>query len=680
MVGNVVIGKDGKPVANNGQALTASAYQPPDSVSKLYAQCQNDYQRAYDLQHRPFKEFDGRSLLQRTSEDQETFGAYVGAEYVPSHKQWRWRGRKNTSRNRLISILANMIAGMLYPLVSATNEENEPDKLSARVMRIVIENHLKKANYEIKFMYMALSALVLPAVHVEVAYYEATQRIKEDLGNGKIKVTEAVDEFLSGLNLNLLPVDQILPGDFYVNEPQKQPFYVKLERLPYDTARAIYAGKHFDKDGKDLFDYVVAGKTRVFISGNENGTLYDIEWTEGDRNAVQIATFMYRPDDLEVPFVAGIFMGNEEDVYNSNRFSHRRMSLIGDEWKSIPIYPIAKSYYEPIDPTGRFYYGKSGAFKEYWDDAGINHSYRLLHDGTTLEVIKPLFISGVAKVDDIVIAPGAVVGMPQNAAVTPWSMQPALAAAMQLLQTNEADVAMSTKNDAAPSTPTPGIPATQTLQAAQQAARQLSVFALMIADLVQQLGELTVDCTTQHTFSGEIDATVPASLLVKYKTIVAKTREQGRDVTNRIHLKSNLIGRKMTTAQKDDYEWKLWKDKGGDDQVIWHVNPYMMARRVYSTRVDADQIVNHALGSDRQQKMIKYQMLTQPFVYPFANQKQIADDVIEEFSDGDPDRLKGKGSPDNAVNTAMSAIMGKGAQGGNQGATPPAQGATQLQK
>ena len=111
----------------------------------MFSKCQNDYQRAYNLQHRTFDEFDGLSLLQRARRDQQTFGAFVGAEYIPAHKSWRWRGRKNTARNKLISILAHMISGMLYPLVSASNEEDEPDKLAARVMRIIVEDHLKKA-------------------------------------------------------------------------------------------------------------------------------------------------------------------------------------------------------------------------------------------------------------------------------------------------------------------------------------------------------------------------------------------------------------------------------------------------------------------------------------------------------------------------------------------------------
>jgi len=657
MIGSAITDDSGKPLPQYNK-LAQSAYNPSNEIKELFARCQNDYQRVWRLQHRPFDEFDGISLLQRAKTDQQTFGAFVGAQYVPEHKRWRWRGRKNTARNKLIGILAHMIAGMLYPLVTASNEDDEPDKMTARVMRIIVEEHLRKANYEMKFLYMVLSALVNPAVFVEVEYLEAMQRIKEQMSNGSIKVTEAVDNLLSGLNLNIIPIDQILLGDFYVNPIQQQPLIIRVNRISWDQARKIY-GQYAD------FKYVEAGKTRIFLSGQEHQTLYDIEWTEADRTAVQAITFYYRDEDLEVTFVGGVLMGETENIYLSNRFKHRRLSLIGDEWKSIPIYPFAKTYFEPLDPTGRFAYGKSGAFKLFWEDATQNKTHQLLVDGMYLDVIKPLFLSGVAKVDSVVIAPGAAVGMPPGAQVTPWAMSPNLPAAMQVLEKQETDMSESTQDKMMSGAQEPGITATQSNIAQQQARLQLGVLGIMIADLVKQVGELTMDCVIQNVTVGEVDTSIPEALTMKYKTILAKTKEKGKNLTNKIVFKSNLIDRKMTPKQIKDYEWKLWNDKGGDDQEVYHVNPYKFARTTYNFYVDADAIVNHAMGNDRTQKILKYQMLTQQFVYPFTDQKQVADDVIEEFSDGDPDRLKAKQQQGSAVDGMMNAVGGGGAdQGG----------------
>ena len=661
MIGQHITGEDGKPLEQFTK-LTPSQYDPPDEVKKLFAQCQRDYGIAWRLQHRSLDEFDGLSLLQRTKKDQETFGAYVGAQYIPEQKRWRWRGRKNTARNKLIGLLAHMISGMLFPIVHAQSMENEEDKVTAQVMKILVEEQLRKAGYETKFLYMALSALVNPATLIEVAYYEAWQTIKEKMADGSITISEAVDTILSGLNLNMLQVDQVLIGDLFVPTIQEQPYVIKLRRLSYDTAKRIY-GKNPN------FKYVEAGKTRVFLAGQEHATLYDIEWTEADRTAVQEATFYYRAEDLEVTFVGGVFMGNEKDVYNTNSFSHRRMSLIGNEWKTIPIVPIAKAGFEPIDPTGRFFYYKSGAFKEYWDDATQNKMHQLLIDGTYLDVIKPLFIDGVANVNSTVIAPGATVGIPRGSTVTPFSMGPNLAAAIQAMREQQNDLSGSTLDPILQGQMQEKQTAFAVNAALTNAKIMLGLFSFMMADLVRQVGELTVDCIVQHTVTGELDASMPEALALKFHTILAKSKDKGRNITNKIVFTDALMGKKYTPDQEREKNWELWNKAGGtnSDQRIFEVNPYRFARTIYSLYVDADAITSSAVGLNRDQKMENIRMLTQPFVYPYVDPKALADDVIDEYGGNDPDRFKAKVQQP-GVDQMMQAVMG-----GQQGTPSPIQ-------
>jgi hypothetical protein len=661
MIGMSVTDETGKPLPQYTK-LSQSAYQPSDDVKELFAQCQTDYSIAWRLQHRPFDEFDGISLLQRTNLDQKTFGAFVGAEFVPQQKRWRWRGRKNSARNKLMGICAHMIAGMLFPMVHAQNPEDEEDKITAQVMKIIVEQHLRKAGYEMKFLYMVLSALVNPAVFVEVEYLVAYQKIKERLADGSIQITEAVDLLLAGLNLNIIPIDQILLGDFYTGDLQRQPFIVRVNRISWDMARKIW-GDHKD------FEYVQAGKTRVFLTGQEHQVLYDIEWTEADRLAVQVITMYYRDEDLEVTFVGGVFMGEEKDIYNSNPFKHRRMSLIGDEYKTIPIYPFAKSGLEPIDPTGRFAYYKSGAFKEFWDDASQNQMHQLLHNGAYLEVAKPLFIDGVAKVDSNVISPYAVVGMPKDSKVTPFSLGPNLGQITQIMNDE--------KNDQSESTLSPlmmgQLGSRQTAYAVNAAMTNakimLGLTSFMIADLIRQVGELTMDVVIQNTTQGELDATIPEALALRYKTIMAKTKDKGKDITNKIVFTDALMGKKYTQAQQREKNWMLWEKAGGSntDQRIFEVNPYRFARTTFSMWVDADAITSSAVGLNRDQKMENIKMLTLPFVAPFTDQKAVAMDVIEEYGGDDPDKFKAKGN----VNAMMQGMMNGGQQDQQQNPGSP---------
>jgi len=663
MIGTIVTDNEGNPIDGQGKKLSPSAYNPPDEVKKLFAKVQQDYMTAYALQHRPFQEFDGYSLLVRSRMDQETFGAYVGAEYVPKHKAWRWKGRKNTARNKLIGILAHMIAGMLYPFVYAKNEENEEDKDIAKVMKILVEEHLRKATYETKFLYMVLSALVNPAVHVEIEYVQAMQRIKQRLADGSIKIVEAVDELLSGLNLNVLPIDMILPADFFTNEVQKQPYYIRLNRIPWDLARKKYQGK-FIIDGVDQFDFVEAGKTRVMLAGQENQTLYDIEWTVADVGFVQEMTVYYRDEDLETTWVGGVFMGNDKDIYNSNPFTHRRFTLIGKEWMSIPVYPFAKSYFEPIDPTGRFYYGKSGAFKEYWDALGQDRMHQIAYDGTYLDVIKPLFMSGVAKVDATVLIPGATIGMPAGAQVTPYQLGPNLMGAMNMMNQEVTDMSNSTQDKIMEGMVEKGVTAYATSKAENNARIFLGVFGIMMADLITKVGELTMDCIIAHETVGELDNSVPEALKMRFKTFLAKGKEKGKDITHRIEFTDEYMGRQMTDKQVKDEQWKIYDKEGGvdSDQRIYKVNPYQFARTSYTMYVDSDQIVRKSMGLDEQRKMLAFNIMTDPRVVPYTDQKAVVNEfAIEAYGGDDPDKFKSKGDQGAGM---LGSIMGAPANPG----------------
>lgn len=629
---------------------------------RLFERVQRDYQVAYTLQHRSFDEFDGMSLLDRARLDQQTFAAFVGAEWVPQHKRWRWRGRKNTARNKLIGILAHMLAAMLYPFVMATNDKDEEDKMTARVMRILVEEYLRKADYEMKFLFMVLTALVNPAVHVHVEYVEALQRVKQKMQDGSYTVIMAVDDILSGMNLNIIPIDELLIADYYTGTIQHQPNLIRVRRIPYDQARAENEGKHIDAQGKDLFSYVIAGRTKILMAGQEHQTLFDIEWTEADRNYVQEITAYYRPEDLEVKWISGVFMGNQTDVYNSNPFKHRRMSLQkNDDWISVPVYPIAKSYFEPIDPTGRFYFGKSAAFKEYWDDQSLNQVHAWIHDGTALDVIKPVFLSGVAKTDATVIVPGAIIGMPAGSTATPYSLGPNIQAAYQLLEKQEADMSLSTQDTGTGGVPTPGITATATIQAQQNARLILGVFGNTIADLIVQVGELVQDIIIMNATIGEIDATVPEALRLKFKTLVTRGQDKGKKITNRVIFSDALMGRQLTENDKKKIEWDLYEKAGGhtSDQRVFLVNPYNFARTNYSMWMDADKILDKSMGNDQQRKIVAFNMMADPRVAPFTNQQNVVDDfVIDEFADGDPDRYKKNMNDPNAMLNTMMGQQG----------------------
>ena len=252
-------------------------------------------------------------------------------------------------------------------------------------------------------------------------------------------------------------------------------------------------------------------------------------------------------------------------------------------------------------------------------------------------------MSGVAKIDQTVMVPGATVAMPIGSSVTPYSLGPNLKAAMDMMRVETDDMSESTQDTTSNGVALPNVSATATMKAQQNAQVILGVFGIMIADLIKQVGELVIDCIIQHTTVGEVDALIPEALNMKYKKILVKGKEAGKDITNKIEFDSSMIGEELTKEKADQLEWEMWEKAGGVNSKTIHykVNPYKFARCQYSVNIDPTMIISRAMGTDQLRKDRAFNLLMDPRVQPFINPQAVVDKyVLEEYSDGNPDEFK----------------------------------------
>jgi hypothetical protein len=290
--------------------------------------------------------------------------------------------------------------------------------------------------------------------------------------------------------------------------------------------------------------------------------------------------------------------------------------------------------------------------------------HQLAYDGTYLDVIKPLFMSGVAKVDSTVMVPGATVGMPPGATVTPYDLGPNLAAALGMMREEQQDMSESTQDKIQSGITSQGVTAYATSKAEQAAQVILGVFGVMIANLVKQIGELVVDDIVAHTTVGEVDATIPEALKMKYRKVITKGKEQGKDITNKIEFTTETMG--ISNKEANDLEWDMFDEAGGanSSQRLYKVDPYKFARTSYSVFIDPSVIISRSMGTDQLRKERAFNMMLNPAVMPFIDMAEAVDEfVIQEYGEGDPDKLKAKnmpqtGQPNNAM---LNSIMGQNA-------------------
>jgi hypothetical protein len=298
--------------------------------------------------------------------------------------------------------------------------------------------------------------------------------------------------------------------------------------------------------------------------------------------------------------------------------------------------------------------------------------HRLAHDGTYLDVIKPTILSGVAKVDSSVLVPGGTFGIPAGGSMSQYSLGPNLQAVWNAVAQYDKDLSDSTTVNPVPNPGQTNVSATQTNVAVAQAKLFMSIFALFVADLIKQVGQLVIDCEVNHACLGDIDDAIPGKLNLKPKISLIKGKEKGRNISHKIIFTSKHMGKKYSPKQLEDKEWELYNENGNtpeeranSDQRTYEVNPYQYARTVYECYIDAEQILDKSMGATQERKMRSFTILKDPAVAPFTDQHEIADSMIDEFG-GDftdnPDKLKVKEQPQQEQNPMLNAIMNKGAE------------------
>jgi hypothetical protein len=165
----------------------------------------------------------------------------------------------------------------------------------------------------------------------------------------------------------------------------------------------------------------------------------------------------------------------------------------------------------------------------------------------------------------------------------------------------------------------------------------------MTADLIRQIGELTVDCIIQHTTVGEIDATIPESLRMKFKTLMSKGKEGGNDVTHKIEFDDSLMGQALSKEKASEMEWDMFYKAGGlgSKQRHWRINPYKFARTQFGILIDPEQIISRSMGTDQLRKDRAFNLLADPRVSPYINMPEVIDEfILKEFVSGNPDKFK----------------------------------------
>ena len=548
-----------------------SRYQPNKEVADFTALVQKDYAIGDEILNKAWVELNDRSVIDDKDRGQKTFNAFVDENIENPAEKWKWIGTRSKARNKAIAMHAQITAGYIIPMFMAQNEDGEEDQDFADFMRDIIEWMIHNSDYKSSFLAIVMGMLMNPINYLGAEFREIYQTIKEKTDKGYIK-KEVLDEVLSGFNAPVYSADQLLIANAYEPNIQRQRFIIKKRFIDYEEARALY-GDH------DNWDFVLMGHRTLY--NKSDGMFYDNK-DDFHQLLVEECIYLNRSEDVEVPFVAGIYLGDKS--VKDNPIRHR-------DNQNRPKYNVVPFGYQRVNE--HFFFYKSLMNSMYWDNMLLDAQYQLGMNRMFLDTNMPIAISGEDKIDSEVVFPSSVISFKdKDTKVSPILPQANLENVFASMRATEASMEESSvSNQTAGQLGDPNQKATALLLAEQNAKKMLQGVGKTIAESVVQYGNLMADIAVNYLSIPEVGEIIGDQSQIKYRTFILNNQTvSGRQVSKVLKFDKNLLGKEMTDKDRKRENIKMLSDikYPNNKQHLIRINPELFAMRKYFSRVEPE--------------------------------------------------------------------------------------------
>lgn len=610
-----------------------SDYQESDTAKDIRKIVLKDFGLGAQTMQKSYQEFNTKSVLTRQNIDQKAFNSNQEESDPDPDKAWKSKAIRPVTRNKIVSIAAHVLASVIFPNIFAQNENQEEDKEAARVMRMLIEWVSDNYDYSKALVYAVIAALVNPAAIVHFEFAEVYKKCKEIQEDGSWTTKEKLDDILSGFQFNCVPLDELYIGDIYIHNIQKQPYLIWRKAIDYDTAKIKY------KDKKN-FKYVQPGIQVLF---DEASAQFYEQYDENLRERlVEEVIYYNRIEDLELVYLNGVLVTAEDEP---NKRQDKK-------------YPFGKLIYELID-EGKFFYGKSLAFKMAPDQEIINNLYQMVIDGSYLKLMPPTAVYGDEQFNSSVVTPGAITVMSPNSKLEKIDVGTDINAGLATI--NEVEKSMNeTSSD--PRQAGQGSSGQQTAfevsRLEENARTMLGLFAKPIGWFVKDLGELMVDSILQFMTVPDIDEITGG---LKYKNFLLG----GDDKSKSVQFDEGMG--EMTEEERLMNSYEILKEQGGlkGKKEISKVNPSVFRKLKFLIKISPDNLIP---PSEAIKKALNLELYDRAVANPLSNQEEIYKTLLlgsYETTKNDPDKYiqeQQMQQPQGVSGSPLSGLLGANSQ------------------
>lgn len=594
-----------------------STYQPKGKELENKKVTERDYDIGWKIMNTPFREFDNKTLLQVTREEHDQFNMVTRAEPTDVYQKWRSRDIKPMARKQMIELAAELTANSLVPMIFAMNTDSRRDRDAEDIMKSLFKWNIQHSDYDEHMLSSVFAFVLNRACYMSVEFMRVMQDVRVKVAEGKYEVKEVVDEILSGLQLSVIPVDEVFITNAYEPDIQRQRAVIRRRIVSYQEADGLYSKS---KNWK----FITPGVRAMYHDGD--GLIYDVVSKDLHSDQVEVIIHRNRREDKQVEYVNGIEMW-------SGPIKHR--SLPDENGITRPKYPIAKGFFAP-SANPRFYYGMSAVAEVMPQAKVVNKMHQLFLDGTYLATQPPTVQSGGTQLTAQVFAPGVNTYSVDETRIERLGPNTDPMFAYNAAKDEENSLkAMHSINVVSAAAEQAGTTAYAVAALREQALKQLGIMGKQLTGFIEQVGELVLDIIVHHETVGTMLNTMGDDVALKYPTFLLEDEdEDGRTMNKIIVFSDELIGVEMTDEERNQADQELLNDVD-EDTVLVKVNPVRFSEFKYSVQVTPDMLVPKTEATRRLEAENSYNKLIQS---PYANKYKVSRDFLfEPAAPGDAD-------------------------------------------
>lgn len=586
-----------------------SLFQPEKKVVEITKHAKEYYQRGHEINSQNYPELNDRSIINDEQNGKKIWNAYVDESCDDPFESWKWKGTRGEARKRGMALHAQLTAGFLFANITAQDEDDKEDRAAGDFMRGVVEWMTENSNYTESFIQTAMGMLYSPVVYMGAEFAKVIQKVKNKTKNG-FEIINSLDEELSGFRAPVYSAGDIKISNAYVQNIQRQTCVIKDRYLDYHDAEKKYG--HLDN-----FDFVQKGQMTVF---NENdGVFYDTKDLENP-DLVKETIVSWRGEDLEVPFLGGIYMG--DDDVNHNPMSHRDL-------RNQPKYDVVPFGYSRI--SEHFYFYKSLMNSLQWEDNFYDEFSRNVLNRELIDLIPPTVAVGDedGSVNTSVIFPGASISSKSKdfdvRSILPPRQGNPYAALSEVKKSIEEQSISDTQSGQLPEA---SQKATAIVQATAASRRLIRGLARNLGNSIVSYWKLMTDIGVRQYSIPEIHEMTGGFLKERYRQFLLPNKtSRGKIISKILRFDGDLVGQEFTEEELMMKNVALLEEAGEGGNIIV-MNPEMVARMKYLISYDPEDLF---IPNQQQMQVIMQNLYSQLRADPLVDAEPFMREYMYSF-------------------------------------------------